>query len=232
MAEQVSDGCCKCTGLFETSDCVCASMRCRLLLKLQLLRQSSDLSACGQRARGAMMTDLGGRGSMSILQALRHQQSHVVLFKSNALVPPIIAGTTKPRKPRAPKQEPWEDEDEDDEEAGISKRVARAPAAAGRGRATGKAGTGGRGGNGVSGGSTSSYRGVGQHCHTQRWEAHLWDGDAPRAVTAGTPRTKGKQVSSRAVQMHHWCWQWVMLRAVCRVQCSKLPCQHSRRCNG
>lgn len=109
-----------------------------------------------------------------------------------------VAGSAKPRKPPS-KREPWEGTDDDEEEAGDHRKGARAAAAARRGRAAAKSRTAGRGGGGgVVGGSTSSYRGVGQHCHTLRWESHLWDGDMARSATPGTPRTKGKQVKNRA----------------------------------
>jgi hypothetical protein len=58
--------------------------------------------------------------------------------------------------------------------------------------AAGKTGAAQRGGGGRS--STSNYRGVTQHRYTLRWESHLWDPDAVRCKTAGSSRTKGKQV--------------------------------------
>lgn len=104
----------------------------------------------------------------------------------------IDAGAAKPRKPRA-KQEPWED----DETGAANGGAAAAAAAAPRVTAAGKTGAGHRGGGGRS--STSSYRGVTQHRYTLRWESHLWDPDAVRAKTAGSSRTKGRQVRALAL---------------------------------
>jgi hypothetical protein len=129
-----------------------------------------------------------------------------------------FAGSAKPRKPPS-KREPWEGTDDDEEEAEDHRKGARAAAAARRGRAAAKSRTAGRGGGGgIVGGSTSSYRGVGQHCHTLRWESHLWDGDMARSATPGTPRTKGKQVGRRL------CYD-ASGGGFGAVRC--VPCQHS-----
>jgi hypothetical protein len=118
----------------------------------------------------------------------------------------LPAGLPKPRAPRAKKDA--------SDPSYVPRRAASPSAAAARG------GPGSRGGAGAPtaaaaaaagagaadaaavGGkkkcksSTSHFRGVTQHRYTLRWEAHLWDPDAIRSKTAGSARTKGKQVST------------------------------------
>ncbi|KAF8063710.1 BBM2 [Scenedesmus sp. PABB004] len=49
-------------------------------------------------------------------------------------------------------------------------------------------------GTAVSHSSTSTFKGVTRHRWTGKWESHLWDAAAPRKNTAGSGRTRGRQV--------------------------------------
>ena len=53
-----------------------------------------------------------------------------------------------------------------------------------------------------------------RHRNTARWEAHLWDGEATRAKTAGSSRTRGKQVGIVAAIYYIRCCRPTVARAV------------------
>lgn len=100
----------------------------------------------------------------------------------------VLTGAPKPRAPRAKKDPP----DAAAAEAGASGSSGGGAAQAPKPGVTAAGKKGPRGGGGKS--STSHFRGVTQHRYTLRWEAHLWDPDAVRCKTAGSSRTKGRQV--------------------------------------
>jgi hypothetical protein len=99
----------------------------------------------------------------------------------------VGAGAPKTRAKRAPKQPTG------------TRAAAAGGGAAANVTVTAAGKRGPRRGGGRS--STSHFRGVTQHRYTLRWEAHLWDPDGIRCKTAGSSRTKGRQVRTVGLQL-------------------------------
>lgn len=78
-----------------------------------------------------------------------------------------------------------------------------------------------------------------RHRYTQRWEAHLWDPDAIRQKTAGSSRTRGRQVWCLVVfhrgvcctvRSHSVCLL-MMLKGLCfPICCQTSPCLSRPNC--